>query len=472
MGYDEIIEVDLTDMLCMLCRRWKSLLCMALLGAVLAAGCGTWVIKATDQNSTDSTEENMKEALQEELLASYQNRIAVSWEQYEACRTYLEKSPLQQMDAENICQQRNLYVISADDEKQAAYRVSLLLEAYQDMLSDGTLYAALQNAVQFDTDTAFLGELIGIEQRRMTEPSIYAGIADSMYQIPDSAPGIMAIRLWGSTWQECEDMSAAVDETLQAYHEKLRQQLGEHTIEKLTVSKKTIRKPDIIQTRLDKQREMGECLKNIEELEKQMATLEQEQSGLAQENKAEKVPDIKWLLVLGCALGIFTGCAYFGIRYLFDGKMHNPSLLSTFAGKQCYGMRSIASKTDWVLRLRLHSGMEKLPVREMDELLALTEKELQLLHGEKKKFAFVSTVQSAEYTAFAEKLQAIGENLALELAFYTGDAYLAECLDAISGAAGVIWLEQKDISKNTQIQKLGELCRQHQIPVVLSMCVL
>lgn len=485
MKYDEIIEVDLTDMLCMLCGHWKSILCTALLGAVLAAGIGKWSTK--DVNITDTKEtiaiqetvdekdtitENTKEALQEELYTSYQNRIAASWEQYEACRRYLERSPLQQMDAENVCQQKNLYVISADDAKQAAYRVSLLQEAYQDMLSDDELYDALQSAVQLDTDRSFLGELISIEQRRMAEPSIYAGISDSMYQIPDSAPGIMSIRIWGGSRQECESMGRAVDEVLQTYHARLCQQIGDHTLEKLSVSARMIRKPDIIQTRLDKRQEMGECLKNIEDLENKLEALEKEQAVWKKENGVKKVYDIKWLLALGGVAGCIAGCAYFGICYLFDGKMHDPSLLSVFAGKQCYGMQGIASKKNRLCRWQMRCGREKLPVREMDELLALAEKELQLLHGEKKRLAFVSTMQSAEYTAFAEKLQLIGKSLGAELDFYTGDAYLAECLDRISSADGVIWMEQKDVSRNVQIQKIGELCGQHQVPVVMSMCVL
>ena len=97
---------------------------------------------------------------------------------------------------------------------------------------------------------------------------------------------------------------------------------------------------------------------------------------------------------------------------------------------------------------------------------------MQLVKGNEKPFAIISSMQTAEYKVFSAKLREIGQKHNMELHFYAGDAYSAECLEVISEAQGVIWMEQKDASKNEQIRKIGELCRQHEVPVIMNLCVL
>lgn len=470
MERDEVIEVNLVDMLCMLCRHWKSIICVAIVGAALAVGIGTLELK-NQEETVDA--ESTEVILEEELLTSYKNRIAVNWEQYKICNTYLEKSPLQKFNAEEVFQQTNLYAVSVEDMEQAAYRVALLQEAYQDMASDYKLYDAIRNIMDIDTEIQFLGELVGIEQKRMAEPSIYAGMSDSTYQVPDSAPGVLSIRVLGRTRQECNEMSKAVDEVLQTYYAALCGQIGEHTLEKLATSTRTIRKPDIVQTRVDMQKEMGENLKTIEDLEKKITSLEETLQKQDTEKEPKKILNPKLLFVLGILLGAIAGCAYWGIHYLFDGKMHNTELLYYVSDKSGYGLSAFSQKKkSWLEKLFIRFGTERLPVREIDELIALAEKEMQLVQGNEKPFAIISSMQTAEYEVFSAKLREIGQKHNMELHFYAGDAYSAECLEVISEAQGVIWMEQKDASKNEQIRKIGELCRQHEVPVIMNLCIL
>lgn len=473
MERDEVIEVNLVDMLCMLCRHWKSIICVAVAGAILAYGVGK--LEGNIQEETAETVEAEAEdaLLQETLLTSYQNRIAANWERYETNQTYLDNSPLQTYDAENVFQQIDLYGIMVEESQQAAYRVALLQEAYQDITGDARLYDALQKAMGIDTESQFMGEVMSIEQNRMAEPSIYAGMNDSEYQAPESAPGILSVKVHGRSRQECEEMSRAIYEVLRIYYEELSGQIGEHSLEKLTTSARTIRRPDIIQTRVDKQREMGESLKEIEDLEKKITALEETMEKESGEKDASKKLSPKVLVVIGIVLGGIAGCAYWGFRYLFDGKMHNTELLYYVSGKSGYGLSAFSQKKkSWLEKLWMRFGTERLPVREIDELIALAEKEMQLVKGNEKPFAIISSMQTAEYKVFSAKLREIGQKHNMELHFYAGDAYSAECLEVISEVQGVIWMEQKDASKNEQIRKIGELCKQHEVPVIMNLCVL
>lgn len=479
MGWDEVIEIDIKDLLWMLFHRWKIIAGAAAAGVVLAVLAGIFgMFGMKNQEAAVSVQEETESVstkLEEALCASYQNRIDASWERYETCRTYLEQSPLQKLDAENLFWQVDLYAVSAEEADQAAYRVALLQEAYQSMASDDRLYEEIRRVLDMESEVVLLGEVISIEQRRMAEPSVYAGMSDEGRAVPESAPGILAVKVLGRTPRECAEMSRAAQDVLLTYYDTLRNEIGEHTLKKISGSVRKVRRPDIVQTRLDMQKEMGELLKQIEELEKQQLAFEQrrmEDTAQEAEEETKKEPAFGLYLLLGALLGGSAACACLAIRYLFDGKMHSAQTLSIITGKSGYGLlKDTDQKVSW-LDKRLHSFQRgALPVRNMEELAGLAEKEMQLAGGE-KPFAVISSVSAKEYELFCEKLRTVSQAHGRKMYFYAGDACSAECLDVISGAQGIIWLEQKDVSRNGQIRKIEELCRVYEVPVLMNLCIL
>lgn len=477
MELDEVIEINIMDLLCMLFEHWKYIVAAAVIGAVLAVGIGKLTMKDQEEavnNSGQEEIEAVQEELEEELLASYENRIAVSWEKYQTSKRYLEKSPLQKLDAEEIYQQVSLYAVSVEEADQAAYRVALLQEAYQSMALDGRLYEEIRRVLGMETEIQLLGEVISIEQRRMAEPSVYAGMSDESGTVPESAPGILSVKVLGRTPRECAEMSKAAQEVLLTYYDTLRDEIGEHTLQKLSGSVRKVRRPDIVQTRLDMQREMGELLKQIDELEKQQLEFMKvwQKETQTMEKGTKKEPAFGLYLLLGALLGGAVACVCLAIQYLFDGKMHSAQTLSIITGKSGYGLsKDTDQKVSW-LDKRLRSFQRgALPVRNMEELAGLAEKEMQLAGGE-KPFAVISSVSAKEYELFCEKLRTVSQAHGRKMCFYAGDACSAECLDVISGAQGIIWLEQKDVSRNGQIRKIEELCRVYEVPVLMNLCIL
>lgn len=473
MGQEEVIEVNLVDMLGMLCRHWKSIICVAVAGAFLAFGFGKIEEKIQEDTAEKTEVESEDVALQEALLTSYQNRIAANWEQYETNQIYLDNSPLQTYDAENVFQQVDLYEVTVEESQQAAYRVALLQEAYQDITGDARLYDALQEAMGINTESRFMAEVVAIEQKRMAEPSIYAGMQDVSYEAPESAPGVLSVKVHGRNSQECEEMSRAIEGLLQIYHRELSGKIGKHSVKKLTTSKRTIRRTDIVQTRVDKQREMGESLKEIEDLEKKITALEETMEKESGEQDAPKKMNPKIWVVLGVLLGGIAGCAYWGIGYLFDGKMHNAELLQTASGKNGYGLQgTIEKKKNPLEKMLLCLSLAGLPIREIHELAEIGAKELQLAGDSKGSFAVISSEETREYEIFSVELKAMAETQGISLRFFTGDAYSVACLETISEVQGIIWMERKDCTKVSQIRKIKELCIQQDVPVVMNICIL
>lgn len=502
-------EINLIDMLFMLCGHWKSIACAMLAGAVLVAGIGTlkWrqqekseMVGAENVQSENTESGEMTEEAErlrkEALISSYQNRIAAGWEQYETLNTYLENSPLQRLDAENVYQQVSLYEITVEESEQAMHRMALLQEAYQDMASDETLYRAVGDSLGLDIAPQFLGELIGIEQKLIEEPLTYTGMEDNGYLMQDRASGVMTVRVLGSTSWECTRISRAIDAELQKYYQVLRGRVGEHSVEKLMLSECKIRKPDIIQKKADMRNQMMEQLKTIDDLEKKITALEEELKKDTELSIGRKIQESVILsLVLGMLFGGACVCVYWSIHYLFDGKMHNADLLSHLSGRTGYGLRTFTDKKmNRLEKLRL--GGVSLPIREVGELAALAETELalalerQLPEAEAQQvpgkqllerntrltnercFALISSQKLPEYEAFAKKLSESAKKQDITLLLFAGDAHSAECLDVIAKADSIIWIEKKDASAEEQARKIRELCCLHQTSVLMNVCVL
>lgn len=502
-------EINLIDMLFMLCGHWKSIACAMLAGAVLVAGIGTlkWrqqekseMVGAENVQSENTESGEMTEEAErlrkEALISSYQNRIAAGWEQYEALNTYLENSPLQRLDAENVYQQVSLYEITVEESEQAMHRMALLQEAYQDMASDETLYRAVGDSLGLDIAPQFLGELIGIEQKLIEEPLTYTGMEDNGYLMQDRASGVMTVRVLGSTSWECTRISRAIDAELQKYYQVLRGRIGKHSVEKLMLSECKIRKPDIIQKKADMRNQMMEQLKTIDDLEKKITALEEELEKDTELSIGRKKQQSAILsLVLGMLFEGACVCVYWSIHYLFDGKMHNADLLSHLSGRTGYGLRTFTDKKmNWLEKLCL--GGVSLPIREVEELAALAETELalalerQLPEAEVQQvpgkqllerntrltnercFALISSQKLPEYEAFAKKLSESAKKQDITLLLFAGDAHSAECLDVIAKADSIIWIEKKDASAEEQVRKIRELCCLHQTSVLMNVCVL
>ena len=134
-NYDmDEMEIDLIDFLFYLLRRWKSLVVMILLGAIL--GSAFYVVKTTkssnaaveDYQPDADTEANMK------LAAQYRKL-------YDQQMDYNEHSIVMQMDPNQVYEGTLTYYLAAGEQTE------LLEQLYTNVINDENVVAELKEAV-------------------------------------------------------------------------------------------------------------------------------------------------------------------------------------------------------------------------------------------------------------------------------------------------------------------------------------
>ena len=164
-NYDmDEMEIDLIDFLFYLLRRWKSLVAMILLGAVL--GSAFYVVKTTKSSNAAvevyqpdaDTEANMK------LAAQYRKL-------YDQQMDYNEHSIVMQMDPNQVYEGTLTYYLAAGEQTR------LLGQLYTNVINDENVIAELKKAAGLTCDDQYVKELISCStsQDTVNESSSLSG---------------------------------------------------------------------------------------------------------------------------------------------------------------------------------------------------------------------------------------------------------------------------------------------------------
>ena len=133
------MEINLVDLFFRLIKKWKSLIAVILIGAVLGAA-STFVEFGTEPEIKDDVLANMSRAAQYRKL-------------YEQQREYNENSPLMQMDANNVFRGELSYIVNAPDEQNT------VLMMYQNLI-DSSMEQTVWALSGMDCDSKYARELV------------------------------------------------------------------------------------------------------------------------------------------------------------------------------------------------------------------------------------------------------------------------------------------------------------------------
>ena len=133
-------EIDLIDFLFYLMRRWKSLVAMVLLGAVL--GGAFYMVK-----SSKTTEETIEEEYQPEVSTEENMKLAAQYRRlYEQQMDYNQHSIVMQMNPNQVYEGTLTYYLAAGEQTE------LLSQLYMNLIDDQTVLAEVKAAAGLDCD--------------------------------------------------------------------------------------------------------------------------------------------------------------------------------------------------------------------------------------------------------------------------------------------------------------------------------
>lgn len=327
-NYDmDEMEIDLIDFLFYLLRRWKSLVVMILLGAIL--GSAFYVVKTTkssnaaveDYQPDADTEANMK------LAAQYRKL-------YDQQMDYNEHSIVMQMDPNQVYEGTLTYYLAAGEQTE------LLEQLYTNVINDENVVAELKEAVGLTCDDQYVKELLSCTTSRDTvdENRSLTGSGSTVNDVQTTVTGnqvvdsVITYQIAYLDKETCEKMTEVLQNAIEPTTQEYQTMYGSYTWNKL----QTIVTVTVDQNYLDQQRTSATLVDNyltkLTKLEDAFSDTEMtyyQTVYLEAEQEAEGVQTsdpqngisvkdlIKWLVVGIFGFVVLWGAYYF-FKYLLD----------------------------------------------------------------------------------------------------------------------------------------------------------
>ena len=322
--YDDEMEIDLIDFLFYLLRRWKSLVAMILLGAVL--GSAFYVVKTTkaanavveDYQPDADTEANMK-------LAAQYRRL------YDQQIDYNEHSIIMQMDPNQVYEGTLTYYLAAGEQTE------LLGQLYTNVINDENVVAELKKAAGLTCDDQYVKELISssVLQKDIDENGSLTGTTvDNNLQIivpTESASNtVITYHVAYLDKETCEKMTEVLKNAVESATQEYETMYGSYTFDVLQMTVAV----SVDQKYLDQQRTSATLIDNyltkFTNLENGFSDTgksyyetvylkaEKEEMQPSESENGISVKDlIKWLVVGSFGFVVLWGAYYF-FKYLLD----------------------------------------------------------------------------------------------------------------------------------------------------------
>ena len=225
-NYDmDEMEIDLIDFLFYLLRRWKSLVAMILLGAVL--GSAFYVVKTTkaanavveDYQPDANTEANMK------LAAQYRKL-------YDQQMDYNEHSIVMQMDTNQVYEGTLTYYLAAGEQTER------LAQVCTDIVNDPTVLAELKEAAGLDCEDQYVKELVSstMSQKEMGDSDLTANVVNNLQvtvPVDSMSNTVITYQVVYLNQETCEKMIAVVQDAVVSVAQRYVDIYGEYEFEQL-----------------------------------------------------------------------------------------------------------------------------------------------------------------------------------------------------------------------------------------------
>ena len=319
------VEIDLIDFLFYLMRRWKSLVAMVLLGAVL--GGAFYMVK-----SSKTTEETIEEEYQPEVSTEENMKLAAQYRRlYEQQMDYNQHSIVMQMNPNQVYEGTLTYYLAAGEQTE------LLSQLYMNLIDDQTVLAEVKAAAGLDCDDQYIRELLSssVAQKDTGDDTDLSGNVVNNLQVvvPDSALSktIITYQIAYLDKETCEKMTTAFKNAVEVVKQQYEDTYGVYDLDlvqnavAVTVDQSYQDKQNTNATRVDnyltKLVKLEDAFSDTEMAYYQEKYLAAEHVDVAQPQEVQSgisVKDlVKWLLIGMFGLAVLWGAYYF-LKYLLD----------------------------------------------------------------------------------------------------------------------------------------------------------
>lgn len=392
-------EIDLMTLLFKVCQRWRVLLAVTAVSAVVIGGTK---LAMNILQSGNAGNREVSDAEYRDILDSYeaegealQQEMADNQKSLQQLSDYNNKSMLMKVDPYNEwAGSMNLYIDAgrqsapgnSDQSDNTAYKI---VYAYYDYYAAG-FYSDVMGRLSFDMgELRYLREVLGIS------------IDTDRYSI--------TINAVADTREHCDELIKAAGEVFQSRHSSIASSLGEHSLTLSDAASNAQINMNRVQYQQSQTNKEKECRNNVDKLDEKYSEWKQKKPtvGEASSDRMSAVKNgIKWFIIAAAAGGFLSFAVLF-VKYMLSGRIKSADDLG----------RNIYTLAELPVRRKKKSAIDRLIYRlfgiavkesEYDsrlEAMALSlKKMLDAGQGEKGMIAFVGDVEETELKNFVKQV--------------------------------------------------------------------
>lgn len=440
--------INFRDLFLYVLLRWRSILVVALAGAVLL--CGVKYLKDFMNYKNDAGTAAVDES-ELDVDAKAHVALAIGYRGiYEKHAIYNANALYMKIDADAVPTWNLSYIIAGED----SYAVASL---YRKHLSSQNLYEGLTGQMEQEDDeylSAYLAELVSF----------------SLDYESNDAPSekvFLDIKVVAPTQELCGQVTDLMRESMNSLLDEVTASTGTH-ISKLVYDHYAVRLTESVRTfQQNSLRAQDNALKDLEEAEGQLTAAEKEYLNQLTngENAAPAAPPSvsKKFIVLGFLLGGVLMVAWYALRYIFCGRVMSESDVALRYGVHVFGSLASDKKRFFIDRWLLNWLQDK------SAQPSLMQRQIALV----AKAAESRAVYAIGGEGVADHLPDLAKELqTLDISLQTGDGPLAsdEGVAGMAAADAVLLVKQTGVSTHKEIVRelaLAEQLGQKVLGVVL-----
>lgn len=432
---DDDMVFDVKALVFYILRRWKAILLVGIIVALLLGGWNAYSENKTAKNESMESRYWLEYRQYEKQIAFYEERIAFTQTKIDTLQEYINSSILMKLDPRNVYRAKAVYYVDTDYKIIPEY-------TYQDTDKTETLTWFYRRAVNDYNVYEKIGAAIGIEPKYLMEAVSVSVATDST----------LHLSVTYTTSEGASEILRMLQDEIAAAQKNLSETIGQHTITKMEDNCGVYIDDGLKETQQKVSDELLE-LKN-EQLEYSEELLKL---------REEPAPDelnvlsafIKWC-VLGGAIGVVLVIAYLLAKVLLTNRVYAASQLSCRYHTPVLG-EVILSKKAMSFDMRKLNGFEGCLVENSPGNLQYIAQNIQSHCGNAKHIVLCGDTNPAICSRIAQSL-----NLRLSGVQTVPVGNLlkdAEALYQLTECDLVILVAEREKSKNGVIEKMLEMIR-------------
>jgi len=430
---DETFEFDIKALVFYILRRWRAILLVAVIAALLLGGWKSYRENKTAKNESMESNYWLEYRQYEKQIAFYEERIEFTQSKIDTLQEYINSSILMELDPRNVYRAKAVYYVDTDYKIMPEYtyqnkdKTDTLTWFYRRAVNDYTVYEKI--GVQMGMEPKYLMEAVSISAA--TDSTLHLSVT---YTTADGATEILRM----------------LQDEIAVAQKNLTETIGEHTITKMEDNCGVYIDDGLKETQ---QKVSDELLELKNEQLKYSEELLELRDGSAPEELNVVGAFIKWC-ILGGVFGIILTLIYLIARVFWGSRIYAASQLATTYHAEVLG--------------EVICGREKMPatIRRINKL------EGCLTENSEENFRFIAE-NIKNHCGIARNIMIccdanaeISKRIALSLNGYLTEIQLrpagdllkdADSLRLLAECDGVVVVVARKISRNDQVEKMMKL---------------